>query len=64
MGKEIAALKESASGLKKRLKRQQDEVLNHKNELKKLMTATEQKLEQYNKEDEQKQGKLIFTQLL
>lgn len=64
MGKEIAALKESASGLKKRLKRQQDEVLNHKNELKKLMTATEQKLEQYNKEDEQKQGKLTFTQLL
>ena len=64
MGKEIAALKESASGLKKRLKRQEDEVLNHKNELKKLMTATEQKLEQYNKEDEQKQGKLTFTQLL
>ena len=64
MGKEIAALKESASGLKKRLKRQQDEVLNHKNELKKLMTATEQKLEQYNKEDEQKQGRFSFTQLL
>lgn len=64
MGKEIAALKESASGLKKRLKRQEDEVLNHKNELKKLMTATEQKLEQYNKEDEQKQGKFSFTQLL
>lgn len=64
MGKEIAALKESASGLKKRLKRQEDEVLNHKNELKKLMTATEQKLEQYNKEDEQKQGRFSFTQLL
>ena len=63
LSKEVASLKESVGGLRKKLKRQEDEVTNHKNELRKLTAATEDKLSEYLKEDEQKQGTLLLMQL-
>jgi hypothetical protein len=45
------SLRESTSGLRKKLKRQEDDIVSHKNELKKLTSATEDKLGEYAKED-------------
>lgn len=36
----MSVLKESNSSLKKKLKRQEDDIITHKNELKKLTAAT------------------------
>ena len=57
----MISLKEGNTGLKKRLKRQEDDILNHKNELKKLTATAEDKLGEYAKEDEHKQGKNIVN---
>jgi hypothetical protein len=59
LSKEAISLKEGTSSLKKRLKRQEDDILNHKNELKKLTLATEEKLAEYSRDNEHKQS-LIF----
>ena len=61
ISKEMISLKEGNTGLKKRLKRQEDDILNHKNELKKLTATAEDKLGEYAKEDEHKQGKNIVN---
>lgn len=53
--KEVAVLREGSSSLKKRLKKQEEDILNHKNELKKLTATTEERIAEYLREDEQKQ---------
>jgi cell division protein FtsB len=47
LGKEIASLKESTSSLRKKLKKQEEEICNHKSEVKKLTNHTEDKIAEY-----------------
>lgn len=55
LAKEIASLKESTSNLRKKMKKQEEEISNHKSELKKLTINTEDKIGEYLREDEEKQ---------
>lgn len=56
LGKEVAVLKEGASAMRKKLKKQEDEISSHRSELKKLTSTAEERVAELLKEDEQKQG--------
>lgn len=56
LGKEVSVLKEGASAMRKKLKKQEDEISSHRSELKKLTSTAEERVAEMLKEDEQKQG--------
>lgn len=56
MGREISGLKEQASTLRKKLKRQEEEILGHRRQLQQLTASTEQKIGEYLAQDQQHQG--------
>lgn len=58
MNKQVIVLRQQIGVLKKKIKKQQDEMSNHKIELQKLSNLAEQRLNEYLKQDQEKQMKI------